>query len=121
MLAAKAAGDEAVLEKLVADPDVPDEVLGFHAQQAVEKRVKSVLADLDIRFERTHNIAYLIGLLSDHEVAGPPVAAELSTLTPWAAEFRYEDASGHQIGRERVLELVQAVRRWAKEITGEQE
>ncbi len=51
------AGDEAALERLVGDARVPDEVVAFHAQQAVEKRIKSVLAHLEVPFERTHNIA----------------------------------------------------------------
>jgi hypothetical protein len=41
VLANKAAGDEAALDGLWQDSDVPDQVLGFHAQQAVEKRIKS--------------------------------------------------------------------------------
>jgi hypothetical protein len=34
VLMRKAAGDEIVLERLIEDGDVPDDVLGFHAQQA---------------------------------------------------------------------------------------
>ncbi len=62
---------------------VPNEVIGFHAQQAVEKRLKSVLAANDITFERTHNIAYLVGLLADHEVKPPAKGDDVATLTPW--------------------------------------
>jgi hypothetical protein len=32
-LSAKARGDELVLDRLLDDPTVPDDVLGFHAQQ----------------------------------------------------------------------------------------
>ena len=44
LLVRKAEGDESILDKLLDDPDVPDEILGFHVQQAVEKRLKAVLA-----------------------------------------------------------------------------
>ncbi len=44
MLRRKAASDEIVFRRLVDDPDIPDDVLGFHLQQAVEKLVKAVLA-----------------------------------------------------------------------------
>jgi hypothetical protein len=37
LLGRKAAGDETTLEKLIADPDVPDEVLGFHAPAWAEE------------------------------------------------------------------------------------
>jgi hypothetical protein len=38
----KAAQDEFVLNVLVPHPQSPDEAIGFHAQQAVEKTVKAV-------------------------------------------------------------------------------
>jgi hypothetical protein len=33
----KARSDEIALDKLADDPDVPDDLIGFHAQQALEK------------------------------------------------------------------------------------
>lgn len=116
VLAGKAAGDEAALESLAENPKVPDDVVGFHAQQAVEKRVKSVLAAHAVEFERTHNIAYLLRLLADHGLAPPPNAADLSALTPWATDFRYEDSAGRALDRGRTRELVQAVRDWAENV-----
>lgn len=115
MLARKAAADETVLEKLLDDADVPDEALGFHAQQAVEKRIKSVLAMHGIEFERTHNIAYLLGLLAAHDLALPAGLDDVSALTPWAAGFRYDEALEESLDRERVSHWVEAVRRWADE------
>jgi HEPN domain-containing protein len=44
LLQRKATGDDATLERLLDDHDVPDDALGFHVQQAVEKRLKAVLA-----------------------------------------------------------------------------
>jgi len=114
VLAAKAAGDEAALDALSADANVPDEVVGFHAQQAVEKRLKSVLAERGIAFERTHNLGYLLNLLADHNVSLPPNVEDLTVLTPWATDFRYEDITGQAIDRKRVRELVQAVGAWAE-------
>ncbi len=63
LLVRKAEGDEAILDRLLDDSDVPDDVLGFHAQQAIEKRLKAVLAFCGIDFERTHSIGYLTSLL----------------------------------------------------------
>jgi len=37
LLLRKAAQDEFVLLKLILDPASPDEMIGFHAQQAVER------------------------------------------------------------------------------------
>jgi hypothetical protein len=36
LLARKAESDEAILDKLLDDVDIPDDALGFHAQQAIE-------------------------------------------------------------------------------------
>ena len=39
----RAVGDQYVVERLAADAQAPAWVLGFHAQQAVEKALKAVL------------------------------------------------------------------------------
>lgn len=36
-LARKATGDSAAACDLAGNPDIPDEIVGFHAQQAIEK------------------------------------------------------------------------------------
>jgi hypothetical protein len=40
----KAHSDEIALDKLADDPDVPDDLIGFHSQQALEKLLKAALA-----------------------------------------------------------------------------
>ena len=40
LLMEKAAGDEKILLRLIDEDDIPDDGLGFHAQQAVEKMTK---------------------------------------------------------------------------------
>ena len=37
LLLRKAAQDEFIVSKIIDDPETPDEALGFHAQQAVER------------------------------------------------------------------------------------
>ena len=44
LLLRKAAQDKAVLDKLMDDPAIEDETLGYHAQQAAEKLLKALLA-----------------------------------------------------------------------------
>jgi len=43
--------------------DLPDAILGFHAQQAVEKLIKALLSQPGVPFELTHNLARLESLL----------------------------------------------------------
>jgi HEPN domain-containing protein len=48
---------------------VPDEIVGFHGQQAAEKLLKAVLAAHPIESPRTHSIRFLLDLLDDHGLA----------------------------------------------------
>ena len=41
---AKADQDELAARQLAADPRLGDEIIGFHLQQAVEKRLKALLS-----------------------------------------------------------------------------
>jgi hypothetical protein len=59
---------------------------------------------------------YLVALLADHGIVPPPDPDALSTLTPWATDFRYEDTSGRALDRARVWEMVQGVREWAEKV-----
>ena len=52
MLLRRAEGDLQVCRKLADDTDIDDSIIGFHAQQAVEKSLKValVLADAELPF-----------------------------------------------------------------------
>lgn len=117
LFSAKAHGDEIALNRLLNDSTVPEEVLGFHAQQAVEKLLKAVLAQSEIAPPRSHDIAYLITLLEDAGVSPPPDIGELEALNPWATEFRYGDVLDEALDRVAIGALVQKVRNWADALT----
>lgn len=110
----KAAGDEKALRRLIDDDDIPDDVLGFHAQQAVEKILKAVLAANGLGYERTHNIAYLLNQLDSGNIPRPTFTEQLPELTPWAAEFRYADLPEAALHRRDTLVLVEQTRNWAE-------
>jgi len=116
LLVRKAEGDEAILDRLLDDPDVPDDALGFHAQQAIEKRLKAVLAFRGIDFERTHSIGYLTSLLEHHEIDLPDRREQIEELTPWAVAARYEDRFDEVLDRAAVRELVSILRDWSGRI-----
>ena len=113
LLMEKAAGDEKILLRLIDDDDIPDDGLGFHAQQAVEKRIKAVLAHHEVVYERTHNIAYLLKLLDDAGIAKPDEADDLPNLSPWAAELRYGRAPEAVPDRGQMRTLVEQTKVWA--------
>lgn len=46
--------------RLLADAEISDEIVGFHAQQAVEKWLEAVLGSRGIEFEHTHDLRRLL-------------------------------------------------------------
>ncbi len=118
LLVRKAEGDESVLDRLLDDPEVPDEILGFHVQQAVEKPLKAVLASRGIEYDRTHSIGYLTSVLEHHGVDPPGCREQIEELTPWAVAARYEDSFERILDRVAVRELLANVRDWSQTLIG---
>ncbi len=96
VLLRKAEQDIYVVDRIIDDPDSPDEIIGFHAQQAVEKLLKAVLSFHAIPYRRTHDLVELIDLLVEHDVSLPDSLEQARELTPFATEFRYDDLPGEQ-------------------------
>lgn len=76
--------------RLVLGGDGPFDTACFHAQQAVEKYLTALLAYAGRTVPRTHNLEDLVGpcesLFPDLELD----EVELSELTPFAVELRYD-------------------------------
>ena len=90
LLLTHAASDLGACRVLMAEEDMRDDVVGFHAQQAVEKALKVALVMADIDFPRTHDLRELVDIAVDNSVAVPESIHEARWLTPWAAQLRYE-------------------------------
>jgi HEPN domain-containing protein len=73
-------------------PDPPPESIGFHAQQCAEKALKAFLTLRRVRFERRHDLNYLIDLCAPLDSAFEQLRSEADELTPYAVEYRYPDA-----------------------------
>lgn len=115
MLARLAQIDLATAEKLAPDPEMDDRPVGFHAQQAVEKAVKVALTLEGVDFPRTHDLEYLFTLAGKHSIALESDFESASWLTPWAAEFRYDDAPIETLDRKRAIAVAQAAVGWCQE------
>jgi HEPN domain-containing protein len=114
LLLEKATGDLAALRVLAADPNQADHVVGLHAQQAVEKSIKAVLASREVEIPRTHDLGYLATL-----VERPPVeVADSRWLTPWAGGWRY-DTEGSPVDRGEALRVAEVAVSWAGEVIAE--
>ena len=64
-----------------------DAVVGFHAQQAVEKFVKAALAARGVEVPRPHDLRFLFELAAANDVVVPADVSNARWLTPWAVEF----------------------------------
>ena len=67
----------------------PDEIFGFHAQQAVEKALKAWLAYLGVTFPKTHDLKWLIDLLGETGIPTEPMQSFVD-LNAFAVQYRYE-------------------------------
>jgi HEPN domain-containing protein len=117
LLMAKAAQDEFVLRRLIDDPESPSEAIGFHAQQAVEKLFKALLASQGVRYRKTHNLAELLDLMLDNGISVPRELEGVRDLTPFAAEFRYDEFlpdSNSAFDRLVALDHVKRTRAWVE-------
>lgn len=71
-------------------PLFADEIVGFHAQQAVEKALKAWLSVRGREYPLTHDLARLFALLeADGAAVGP--FWTLARLTPYAVQIRYAE------------------------------
>ena len=118
LLVAKARDDEILIEEVISKERVRDEIIGFHAQQAVEKLLKALLMAKNIPYRKTHDLRWLIDMIIDHGIKFPESLMEVRTLSPFAVEFRYDYLPIEEelpLNRQRALEMVQKLRRWVED------
>jgi HEPN domain-containing protein len=117
LLLASAGQDLAVCQLLAASVGIGDAMVGFHAQQAIEKSLKAVLSAHMIEFRRTHDLVSLLDLLQDHKLPAPPEADWLDELNPYAVEARYGTIEPDGLDRTRALQAAEQVLDWARHET----
>ena len=74
--------------RLSAETEFRD-IVGFHAQQAVEKYLKALLTRHQIEFPKTHVIRRLLILLEPVEPVIVDALDDANWLSPFGAEIRY--------------------------------
>jgi HEPN domain-containing protein len=119
LLLQKAREDLSAAQVLVATENQADHVIGFHLQQAVEKALKSLLAKHAIEIPRTHDLGYLIEVLSSLDVEIPATISSSDWLTPWGVLFRYDDDPAVSLNRDGALEAATAAIGFAEQLVNE--
>jgi HEPN domain-containing protein len=108
------------LDVLLLQEGVATWIFGFHAQQVAEKSLKAVLfLNGQSPPERTHDLVRLFQRLLDSGTRPPDWVPELSELTSFAVELRYEtDDPEEDLDRRQTRDLVVRIYNWAASIAG---
>lgn len=116
ILDAKAEEDATAVRELVGNHHISDRIVGFHAQQAVEKYLKSVIAARGDTYLPRHDIDYLLDVLEGAPGDRLPTERDLLTaLTVYAVPLRYEElADTEPLDRAATERLVDEVAAWAQ-------
>ena len=105
--------DQAGFAALLGAPGVDLALACFHAQQAAEKTLKSVMCLHGLEYRRTHDLEELAAKLTAAGFPPPISEAQFSRLTPYAVEFRYDDETIHLITGTEAAQLISTLLAWA--------
>lgn len=89
--------------------DCPTDTVCFHAQQCTEKYMKALLISKTVDFPRTHDVSFLLGILSPH-CSLELTPEEQRRLTDYATVLRYP-GDYEEIPLEEAQQAVKLARR----------
>lgn len=116
LLGRKASNDATAMRELAGNPEISDEIVGFHAQQAIEKWLKALMAIHGLPQTRIHDIDRLAEIVERNGAELPVDRDRLDELTQYAVPLRYEDLlDAEPLDRDATVALVVDVGRWAAE------
>ena len=117
---AKAELDYCAAERLVKDPEPLREIIAFHCQQAVEKYIKAILVYCEIDFQRSHNLIYLLDLLTGKLEISEDRYDKAILLNGFSVQIRYPDKTIYLSNEElaTAIEIAQDFRVFAVELIG---
>jgi HEPN domain-containing protein len=114
LLLRKAIEDETLVRTVADNHDIADAIVGFHAQQAIEKFAKAVLTAHGVEYAKRHDLDYLIDLVQKQDIPAPEQLAASETLSAWAVESRYDEAMP-ALDRSAALAFLSPLRTWAEQ------
>jgi HEPN domain-containing protein len=117
LLLRRAESDLRACQLLAGDSDMDDDVVGFHAHQAVEKAIKVALVLHGIDFPKTHDLDFLLARAEGHGLAVPDPIEDAEWLTPWAAQLRYDEGAA-PLDRSAAIEAGASAVDWARSLLG---
>jgi HEPN domain-containing protein len=105
--------DELAAKSLLSVEGVTDAILGFHAQQAVEKSLKAVLAFREVEFPFTHDLDGLLELCQGNGIDVPEELSDVDHLSPYGVQLRYGTIRPSVLDRDQALRWAASAVDWA--------
>jgi HEPN domain-containing protein len=113
ILLRKAGEDATAVREFAGNPEIADSIIGFHAQQAVEKWLKAVTSASGTRHSAIHDIDRLIEIVESTGIEVPLDRDRLAVLTQYAVPMRYDELlDSESLEREVLVALVNEVGKW---------
>jgi HEPN domain-containing protein len=107
--------DIRAFEVLLKAKSVDDSVIGFHAQQAIEKMLKAILSLHQAEFRKTHDLGELLDLLNKMGIELPPDYSIIDELNPYAVSLRYDFfAEEAALDRVQAKQIIASTLRWVE-------
>ncbi|MCD4782803.1 MAG: HEPN domain-containing protein [Candidatus Eremiobacteraeota bacterium] len=102
-------------------PEILYEDLCFNTHQAVEKALKSLCIMHEIKFPKTHDIAYLFEILEKGNVPVPHGVKNARILNEYAVEARYpgDYEPIDEMDYSKALEIAKKVLKWVEKMIEE--
>jgi HEPN domain-containing protein len=111
-----AEGDAVAARALLGSAEVSDMIVCFHAQQAVEKALKAVLAVSGVDFPFTHDLGALVELCEREGASVPEDLSDVGRLTEYGVSARYKGVDPGSADRKDAERWAASAVQWA---TGE--
>ena len=114
----KAEEDYKTSKVLLNAEEISPSIVGFHAQQCIEKYLKAFLANNDIAPPKIHDLVRLnvmcVGIAPDFE----NISDSLDFLNPFSVEFRYPGTDASVAEAQEAIEHAEKVRDFIREKLG---
>jgi HEPN domain-containing protein len=90
----------------------------FHSQQCAEKYLKGMLEEAGIAFPKTHNLIFLLTLLSAHDPTWNAWLPQATALNGYAVDFRYPGMSATKAEAKQAIKDCREIRLAARATFG---
>lgn len=108
--------DLALVQTVAESPEVADEIVGFHAQQAIEKSLEAALTRLGIEYRYTHDLSVLHAQAEDAGIHPPGSLDDVEQFTDFAVQFRYALFQAQDLDRTASVTLADQFIAWAHQV-----